>query len=71
MSVSEKETKKKEDVTISASKPMIRKVESDEDDSDFECYKLDGKPVHVDIDNEVTEEDGHWHYYQTNWRKRR
>ena len=38
------------------SKPKVRKVESDEDDSDFECYnKSDGKPVHVDIDKVVTE----------------
>ena len=47
---------KLEEVTISASKPNVWKVESDEDDSNFECYnKFGGKPVHVDIDKEVTE----------------
>ena len=55
MSASEKAKKTKEERTIS--KPKIRKVESDDDDSDFECYnKSDGKPVHVDIDKEVTNE---------------
>ena len=32
------------------------KIESDKNDSDFECYnKSDGKPLHVDIDKEGTE----------------
>ena len=45
-----------EEGTISASEPKVRKVESDKEDSDFECYnKSDGKPVHVDIDKEATE----------------
>ena len=38
----------------------------DEEDSDFECYdKSDGKPVHADIDKEVTEvKYQHSHYYR-------
>ena len=55
MSASEKAKKTEEEGTISASKPKVRKVKSDEYDSDFECYsKSDGKSVHVDIDKEVT-----------------
>ena len=42
--------------TIYASKPEVRKLEYDEEKSNFECYnKSDGKPVQVDIDKEVTE----------------
>ena len=38
---------------ISESKPKVQKVELDEEDSDFECHhKSEGKPVHVDIDDE-------------------
>ena len=41
---------------IFASKPKIRKVKSNEDDSDFECYnKSERKLVHVDIDKEITQ----------------
>ena len=37
-------------------KGRVRKVESDEDDSDSESYKKpDGKPVHVDVDKKVTD----------------
>ena len=32
-----------------------KKVESDEEDSDFNSYKSEGKPVHVDINKETTE----------------
>ena len=43
---------------ISAAKLKVRKVESDEEASDFDCYdKSDGKLVDVDIDKEVTEGD--------------
>ena len=56
MSASEKPRKAEEEGTISTSKPKVRKVESDEYDSYFESYiKSDDKPVHVDIDKEVTE----------------
>ena len=56
MSASGKTKKTEEEGTISASKPKVRKVESIEDNSDFECYKKsDGKPIHVDIDKEVIE----------------
>ena len=45
-----------EEGIISEPKPRFRKVESDEEDSDFECNdKSEGKPVHVDIDKETTE----------------
>ena len=55
VSASEK-AQKVEEGTICASKPQIRKEESDEDNSDFDCYnKSDGKPVHVNIDKEITE----------------
>ena len=53
VSASQREKQKAEGTTrtTSASKPKVRKVESDEDNSDFECYiKSDGKQVHVDID---------------------
>ena len=56
VSASEKAKNVEEEGTILASKPKVRKVESDEDGSDFECYnKSDGTPVHVDIDKEITE----------------
>ena len=56
MSASEKAKRAEEEGTISASKPKVRKKESEEDDNEFECYtKSEGKPVHVDIDKEVTE----------------
>ena len=39
---------------FSDSKLEVRKVESDEEESDFECYDTsDGKPVHVDVQEEV------------------
>ena len=39
-------------------KSKVQKSESDEEDSGFECYnKSDGKLVHVDVDNEITERD--------------
>ena len=45
-----------EEGIISKSKPKVRKVESDKEDRDLECYDgSDGKPVHVDIEKEVTE----------------
>ena len=45
-----------EEGIISESKPKVRKVESDEEDSHFECFdKCEGEPVHVDIDKETTE----------------
>ena len=48
--------RKVEEGIISKSKPKVRKVESDEEDRDLECYdRSDGKPVHVDIEKEVTE----------------
>ena len=47
---------KLEEGTIFKPKPKVRKVESKENDSDFEGYdKSAGKPVHVDVDKEVTE----------------
>ena len=47
---------KVEEGIISASKSIVRKVESDEEGKDFKCYsKSDEKPVHIDIDKEVTE----------------
>ena len=53
--VSEK-TRKMGERTISKSKPKVRNVDSNEEDSDFECYdKSDGKPPHVHIDKDVTE----------------
>ena len=56
MSAQEKAKKAEEEGTISASKRRVRKIESDEDYSDFEGYKKSsGKSVHVDIDKEVTE----------------
>ena len=33
----------------------VRKVESDDEDSDFDCYdNSNGKPVHVDVDKKIT-----------------
>ena len=55
-SVRRKELDLMEEGTISEYKPKVRKMESDEDDSDFECYdRSEGKPVHVDIVREITE----------------
>ena len=57
VSTSEK-TREMEEVMISESKSRVRKVESDEENSDFECFdKFDGKLVHVDVDKEITERD--------------
>ena len=47
-----------EDGIISESKPKVRKLESDEEDSYFKCYdKSEGKPVHVDIDKVTNQEN--------------
>ena len=47
-----------EEGKTSESKLKVRKTESDEEGSDFDCYdNYEGKPVHVDIDNETTEEN--------------
>ena len=57
MNIPEKTKKAEEEGTMSASKPKVRRVESDEDDSHFECYnKSDTKPVQVENDKEFTEE---------------
>ena len=40
---------------IPESQPKVWKVEPDEEDCDFECDdKSDGKPVHVEVDKEIT-----------------
>ena len=45
-----------EEGIICESKSKVRKVDSDEEDSDFECYdRSEEKPVHVDIDKQLTE----------------
>ena len=46
-----------EERIFSESRPKVRKVASDhDDDSDFECYdRFKGKPVHVDVDKEMAE----------------
>ena len=45
-----------EEGTISKSWPKLRKVASDNKDSDYECYdQSEGKPVHVDVDKEKAE----------------
>ena len=49
-------TRLMQEVLICDSKPKVRKVDSDEEDSDFECYdRSEGKPVNVDVDREITE----------------
>ena len=56
MTASEKSKKAEKGRTISLFKPKVPNVESDEDDSNFECCnKSDGKLVHVEIYKEVTE----------------
>ena len=43
-----------EEAIIFELKWRSQKVESDEQDSDFECYdKSNGKPVHVDVHKEI------------------
>ena len=37
------------------SESKVPQLESDGEDSDFEHYKSNGKPVHVDVDKEITE----------------
>ena len=50
MSASER-TRLMEEVIISESRPKVRKVASDDEDSDFECYdRSESKPVHADAD---------------------
>ena len=44
----------KEEAIFYKSKSNVRKLESDEEESDFECYdKSDGKPVYVGDDKEI------------------
>ena len=77
MSAFEKAQKSAE-VKVSQSKPKIRKVESDEEDSDMKCYeKCDGKPVHDGVYEETSglqeaaKEIRHLHYYRTDRKKKR
>ena len=57
VSTSEKARKQDEGI-FSAFKPKVQKVESDEENSDFECFdKSNGKPVDVDVDKDFTERD--------------
>ena len=59
-SASEKAWKQDESF-FSESKPRVQKIESNGDDSNFECYdKLDRKPVHVDVDREITRSSGRY-----------
>ena len=45
-----------EERVISESRSKVRKVASDDDDSDFERYnRSEDKPVHVDVDKELVE----------------
>ena len=47
--------RKLEEGIVSESTLKVRKVKTDERDSDFECYdKSYRKPVHVDVDKETT-----------------
>ena len=47
-----------EERVISESKSKVQKVKSAEEHSDFECCdKSNGKPVHVNVDREITERD--------------
>ena len=49
-------TRLREEGIISESRPTVRKVVSDDEDSDFECYdRSQGKPLHVDVDKEMAE----------------
>ena len=49
-------TRKMEEGILSGSKSKVREVESDEEDSNLGCYgKSDEKPVHVNIEKEVTD----------------
>ena len=54
VSASEKARKQQKGI-IAESKPINRKVESDDEDSDFECYD---KSVNVNVDKEVTGSSG-------------
>ena len=41
---------------FSESQPKARKVASEDEDSDFECFdRSEGKPVDVDVDKEMAE----------------
>ena len=45
-----------EEGIISESRPKVRKVASDDNGIDFECYdRSEGKTVHVDVDKEIDE----------------
>ena len=58
MSSSGIERRKKASSRIPESKLKVWKVESEDEDNDFDCYnKNDGKPVHVDVDKEITKTD--------------
>ena len=49
-------TRLMEEGIISESKPKVRKVNSDEEDNDFECYDTsEGRPLHVDFDKDILE----------------
>ena len=64
MSASDK-ARKQQDGIIADSKPKVRKVQADDENSDFECYEqFDRQPSNVDVDEEVTGSS------EKNWRKR-
>ena len=56
-SASARERKQKEGI-IPKFNPKVRKVESEDEDSNFECYnKSNGKPLHVDVDKQTSGSD--------------
>ena len=56
MSALEKANEPEDERKSSAFKPKIPKIESDADESNFECCDdSDGEPIQVNIDKEVTE----------------
>ena len=45
-----------EEEVISESRPKVRKVASDDNDKDFECYdRSQGKLAHGDVDKDIAE----------------
>ena len=60
-----------EEGIISESKPKVGKVESEEEDSDFECYdKSEGNQyMSTSTRKQPGETNQHWHYYRKDRKK--
>ena len=72
VNASEKTKKAEKGGTISASQPKVQKVESNEEDSDFDCYNKSAARWCMSTSTKKSpKKDQHWHYYETNRKKKK